>query len=499
MELGLHFTELTCCEQTGRLVMSHEETMETAIAEYCPDMTRIVSVCGQLQIRERTALEGRVTATGTVRVTVLYTSEESAGLRSLTLPVPFSCTAEDETLASSQLLWATGRLLLAEAQAVTARKLYVRVLPEVTLTGYTRAQCRFCSGTEEDPALRVRRRDHDISLLDTAAERSFSVAQETPEVSPAPEDLLLYRLCPRLTSCRLVGSKLVVKGELALSALYRGQDQQLHTYETELPVSQILDGADLPEEGELSGILCLTGGEVRVLRSDSGGGFSISAELRLLLRAYRTVRCSCVEDLYSIRRPVQLHQETVAVPVGRPCRSLREESIQHLDFGGSRPFFFITDTDCTPAAVTEEGGQTALRTTIHTRLLYLDEADAPAVTERTEEIMVPVQGPVQSVSCTLAGPPDVRFTGSGCDVRQVAEFLIGDMQADQMRTVAAVELLDGEEQEKIPSLVLRRLLPEETLWDVAKQYRTDEELLRTVNHLEEGETPDKMLLIPRVR
>ena len=50
------------------------------------------------------------------------------------------------------------------------------------------------------------------------------------------------------------------------------------------------------------------------------------------------------------------------------------------------------------------------------------------------------QGPVQSVSCTLAGPPDVRFTGSGCDVRQVAEFLIGDMQADQMRTVAAVEL-----------------------------------------------------------
>lgn len=116
-----------------------------------------------------------------------------------------------------------------------------------------------------------------------------------------------------------MGSKLVLKGELALSALYRGQDQQLHTYETELPVSQILDGADLPEEGELSGILCLTGGEVRVLRSDSGGGFSISAELRLLLRAYRTVRCSCVEDLYSIRRPVQLHQETVAVPVGGPA------------------------------------------------------------------------------------------------------------------------------------------------------------------------------------
>ena len=32
-----------------------------------------------------------------------------------------------------------------------------------------------------------------------------------------------------------------------------------------------------------------------------------------------------------------------------------------------------------------------------------------------------------------------------------------------------------------------------------KQYRTDEELIRAVNQLEEGTVPDKMLLIPRVR
>ena len=89
MELGLQFTDLTCWEKTGHAVVSHEETMETAIAEYCPDMTRIVTACGQLYIREKTASEERVTVSGTVRVTVLYTSEESTGLRSLTVSVPF--------------------------------------------------------------------------------------------------------------------------------------------------------------------------------------------------------------------------------------------------------------------------------------------------------------------------------------------------------------------------------------------------------------------------
>lgn len=53
MELGLQFTDLTCWEKTGHAAVSHEETMETSIAEYCPDMTRIVSACGQLYIREK--------------------------------------------------------------------------------------------------------------------------------------------------------------------------------------------------------------------------------------------------------------------------------------------------------------------------------------------------------------------------------------------------------------------------------------------------------------
>jgi LysM repeat protein len=40
--------------------------------------------------------------------------------------------------------------------------------------------------------------------------------------------------------------------------------------------------------------------------------------------------------------------------------------------------------------------------------------------------------------------------------------------------------------------------PEETLWDVAKQYHTDMDAIRQNNQLE-GDATDRMLLIPRVR
>ncbi len=68
-----------------------------------------------------------------------------------------------------------------------------------------------------------------------------------------------------------------------------------------------------------------------------------------------------------------------------------------------------------------------------------------------------------------------------------------------MTSISAVQLLEQQEKGNTPSLVMRRLLEGETLWEVAKQYRTDEELIRAVNRLEAEELPQKMLLIPRTR
>ena len=38
MECGLQWKEITCWDTVGRAAVTHEETMETAIPEYCPDL-----------------------------------------------------------------------------------------------------------------------------------------------------------------------------------------------------------------------------------------------------------------------------------------------------------------------------------------------------------------------------------------------------------------------------------------------------------------------------
>ena len=56
MECGLQWKDITCWDDVPRLTLTHEENLETAIADYCPDMGRVVETCGQLCLRRRAAV-----------------------------------------------------------------------------------------------------------------------------------------------------------------------------------------------------------------------------------------------------------------------------------------------------------------------------------------------------------------------------------------------------------------------------------------------------------
>ena len=250
---------------------------------------------GQLRLREKHPAGQQLTMGGSVVLTVLYTSEESAGLRSLSMEVPFSCQVEDKRLAGCDAVCVTGRLLLAEAKAVTARKLYLRVMPEFTVSGYARRRQRLCCGTEEDPALRVWRQEAELELLTAVEEREFSFAQEVTPDGPPPEDVLMERTAARVEECRRVGSRLVLKGQAEVCVLYRGENQELAAYRTALPFSQLLDGVELPEGAETEARIQWASSEIRVLRTENGPAFGITVTVCAVLLVRRKQQVSYID------------------------------------------------------------------------------------------------------------------------------------------------------------------------------------------------------------
>ena len=256
--------------------------------------------------------------------------------------------------------------------------------------------------------------------------------------------------------------------------------------------------AELPEEAEYQLSPQLEECDLRILRTDGGNGFGLTARVNIVIFSYQNRALRYVEDLYSTHFDTEVERQEITFPLMAPVHTVQQEAQLRLEFEGHEPFISVTDADCSsPEVLPDENGVT-LRTTLHVRLLYLDESGTPVSTERTAEVCAAVKevdGPVTAY-CSAAL---LQFTGSACQVRIPVYFLLGCIGEETLSGITSLTLnetkpLDG------PSLILCRMGTSDTLWDIAKRYQTDEEAIRNANHLEDEENIGNcMLLIPKVR
>ena len=111
-----------------------EETLESIVPDACPDILRIVAVCGQAALNGKQAKEGMAQASGTVRAVILYQPEAGGGLRRMEVALPFTAQLEAPGLTDRGTVQACVRLRGAEARALNPRKVLLRADLAVDLT-----------------------------------------------------------------------------------------------------------------------------------------------------------------------------------------------------------------------------------------------------------------------------------------------------------------------------------------------------------------------------
>ena len=98
MELELKKACFDAYEAAGELTLTQEETAETIVPDYCPDIARIIETTGKVFLHSREMRDGRAEISGTVRVTVLYTPEGEGGIRTLEFAMPFTVETDGRSL-----------------------------------------------------------------------------------------------------------------------------------------------------------------------------------------------------------------------------------------------------------------------------------------------------------------------------------------------------------------------------------------------------------------
>ncbi len=186
MELELKKQSFDTYEAGTETTLTEEETAETIVPDYCPDMARIIDTEGMVFLHGRDFRDGKATLSGTVRVTVLYTPEGEGGIRSLEFAIPFS--VESEALPECAYLTAEVEPEMLESRMLNPRKVFTHCKLVARVTTYQRTALRVCPDVETAPELCVekRRERQRATLLTHVAEKDFTFSEEM-NLSPGRE------------------------------------------------------------------------------------------------------------------------------------------------------------------------------------------------------------------------------------------------------------------------------------------------------------------------
>ena len=495
-------------ETVAEITAHQEETLESIVPDACPDILRIVNVCGQATLTSKYAREGAAQVAGTIQAYILYQPEGGSGLRRMEVSLPFSCQVEASGLTEQGVVIASPRLCKADARALNPRKVLLRVDVSVDIAAYQPIQKAVCVGVgnPDEKSICQKQYQGEHYQLCAVKEKPFTFSDQVRLQSGSGEapSLLAARIRPVCTESKIVGSKLIFKGMAEMDLLLQEHGTTLITEHESLPFSQIIELTDGLDVGD-----CQIGVEVASFRCEQDPSDSRALNIDLELLAQAQVRSYhpiiLLQDLYSTGYLMEVERENQSL-----ChlveQSVRPQAVRELLETGEM-VRSVVDAWLSFGQVrqTREGKESLLSTDICVTALYLDENELVQCLCQSIPVLCRLELPENTkCSCFCSCPGEVFATpaSGGIEVRFTVEFHCLATETSSVPTVVSAQLggIRGAGEDIRPSVVLRMPTPGEELCDIAKAHGTTMENIIRANEMDEDNIfAGHMLLIPSVR
>lgn len=498
MKLQFQKKEVPCLQSALAQVQNLEQTQEVRIPEGAAGVQRVLGAWGQVILRSKEWQADSVRLSGGVLAWVLYEPEESGGLQCLESWIPFRMDWDLPGDTPEGCVRLRPLLRYVDARSVSAGKVMIRAGIGVLAECWCPHTAQVSLPQEDTGDVELLRSKWPVRLPKEAGEKAFELEEELsfPSSAPQPEKIVYFRMEPTVSDRKVLGNKLVFRGNGNLHILYLCEDGQLCSWDFELPFSQYTDletGHSSDAQGDI--LMAVTRLE---LESNGEGKLYLKAGLTGQYLVDDREMLETVEDAYSPHRELEVRQETLELPVLLDSRRENIYGEQTIPAGAD----ILADAVFLPdfPRQSREGDSVTLEQPGMVQVLYYDsEGRIQSASQRWEgSLRVPAdQGTVLS-ALPMGTQPQVIPGPDSMTVRAEVPVQIVSTAGQGMPMVTELEMGERINPDPgRPSLILRRA-ENRRLWDIARSSGSTVAAIREANGLTGEPEPNRMLLIPVV-
>ena len=498
-------------KQNGQILLEGD----MIVPDSKPDLQEILRCEGKVRIREKRSSEERLSFSGDVEVWVLYRAKQGEKtLYAMKASLPLEDFIHMEGLEKGMEVSLTGALEHLDCQIINDRKISVKALLRMEAEAENKKKAEIltdASGEGVESLTEILQMEEEtVALKDR-----FTVKEEVtiPVSQPEMGEILTENIYLTEQEIRPMDGKALVRGNLCIHLLYIDGEGNLGSMTEKIPFSGYLDG-NMDTKTNLTGELTLEeskltpmvdeDGETRILQVDA----TIGAELQ----GTEMVERQILQDAYAPTGEVLLQKENITYPVtvakGKNQFTLKERL--RLE-PGEMPMLRgetiwgdlrLSEAETTADGVTAEGVLTV-------ELLYhcADDGRPVAVLQRG----IPFRQSMELRGVQTGDEADISLRLEDVDFQMLSE-MEGELRAtvtmegavqrqNQADLVTDIRWQEEKECKPMAGAVIYTVQKGDSLWKIAKRYRTMVEDIVAVNEIEHPERiyPGQKLLIIRMK
>lgn len=482
---------------------------DVLLPDYCPDIVKILRCFCRPVITGMQAAGDKLTVDLNCMIRVYYLGSDK-NIRCVEQKLPYTKSCDLRSSVSDPVVDAAARADYINCRAVNQRRFEIRCAVSISCRVFSRTQAEVIDGAQ-GCGIQLKSSQSDVTQIMSDTTRQFSMHEDLQLAAQKPpvQSVIRQDCCCRIGDYKVVGGKVILKGELVVHLLYQPENEgaRPEIMEYALPVSQIVDADGVDEESVCDVALDVIQCEFTPKPNLDGESRLIAMDCTLgaRVRAHRRQKLGLVTDCYSTEYECRMERAPIC------CLNLvkvADERLVHkcgldMDDGADTVLdLFCLVTDASSRA--EAGAVVAVVKLLIGLFACTPDGDIVYREQAEEcEIRIPVDSggdgllffphaQVLSCSFSMAGTQAID-----CRVEVAVCGCVYALMRPKVAVALTCDTENPKERGTDASLVIYYAEGGEDVWEIAKRYNTSIEAVMAENGLDTSTLPEKkMLLIP---
>lgn len=493
-------SEILCSEYSKQTVEN-----DIIVPDINPDVLKILRVSAKAFITQKSIQQDRAYVQGVIRLNLLYLPEDDlcGKIKSINTSLDFSHFIETPGAKPGMLLCAEAECENVTSDLINSRKLNVSCTVGINIKITSQSEIEVSTGTEDDDSIEMKLRGLKIlnSAVDCDREILISEKLDIPSGKPPLCEILKIEADP--TSCEIkpLDGKAAVRGELKIPLLYScetdgGEDTSIEFLEFTLPFTDVVEASGLKEGMDIETDCAAKNINYRIEPGEGGDATCINVEITLCItiKAGEMFEIFALEDIFGTKSNLIPKKNAYTIERFLDNGYIQIPQKELLEVPDYLPGIKrVCDISATPTVtdISVSDGTIIVKGTINTNMLYITHSsDLPvAGTDSDYEFSHSFNMPCicENAVCEAKVVCDhLSYTLSGervVELRLITALSVKCMSADKTELVDSIEESD-EPLDALPEVILYFVQPGDTLWNIAKHFRTSPEKIASDNGIE---------------